>query len=315
MRKVVQESIVEELTSLLDAGKRPVQFERKRSNVVMFVGLQGSGKTTTCAKYAYYHKQKGWKTALVCADTFRAGAYEQLRMNAAKVGVEFYGDKTQTDPVAIAKEGVEHFLDAKAEVIIVDTSGRHKQEGELFEEMKQVEAAVNPDEIIFVMDSSIGQSCFDQAKAFRSAVNVGSVIITKLDGHAKGGGALSAVAATESPVVFIGTGEHFDEFEKFEARSFIRRLLGLGDLGKLFETVKEAIPADKQPKMVERLQEGVFSLRDMKSQFESVLKLGNLNSLMAMIPGINSNLFTKGREKESIERIKRFLYIMDSMTD
>ena len=166
-----------------------------------------------------------------------------------------------------------------------------------------------------MMDSSIGQSCLDQAQAFRSAVNVGSVIVTKLDGHAKGGGALSAVAATMSPIVFIGTGEHFDEFDRFEPRSFIRRLLGLGDLGKLFERVKEAIPADKQPQMMERLQEGLFTLRDMKSQFESVLNLGNLNSLMAMIPGINSNLFTKGREKESIERIKRFLYIMDSMTN
>ena len=144
---------------------------------------------------------------------------------------------------------------------------------------------------------------------------MGSVIVTKLDGHAKGGGALSAVAATMSPIVFIGTGEHFDEFDRFEPRSFIRRLLGLGDLGKLFERVKEAIPADKQPQMMERLQEGLFTLRDMKSQFESVLNLGNLNSLMAMIPGLNSNLFTKGREKESIERIKRFLYIMDSMTN
>jgi len=113
----------------------------------------------------------------------------------------------------------------------VDTSGRHKQEQELFDEMRQVNAAITPDEIIFVMDSSIGQACFDQATAFRKTVNVGSVIITKLDGHAKGGGALSAVAATESPITFIGTGEHFDDLEPFDAQSFIKRLLGLGDIG------------------------------------------------------------------------------------
>lgn len=131
-------------------------------------------------------------------------------------------------------------------MIIVDTSGRHKQEGELFKEMQQVDIAIKPDEIIFVMDSSIGQACYDQALAFRKAVNVGSVIITKLDGHAKGGGALSAVSATESPIVFVGLGEHFDDFESFEAASFVKRLLGMGDIGKLFDTVKQAVNLDEQ---------------------------------------------------------------------
>lgn len=129
-------------------------------------------------------------------------------------------------------------------MIIVDTSGRHKQETALFDEMQQVAAAINPDTSIFVMDGSIGQACYDQAKAFNQAIKVGSVIITKLDGHAKGGGALSAVAATQSPVVFIGTGEHFEDLEPFEAASFIKRLLGLGDIGGLMKTVKEAIPED-----------------------------------------------------------------------
>lgn len=176
----------------------------------MFVGLQGSGKTTTCTKVAYYYKKKGWKVGLVCADTFRAGAFDQLKQNAAKVKIPFYGSYVETDPVAIAEEGVNSFKEAGMEIVIVDTSGRHKQETDLFDEMKQVEKSIKPDNIIFVMDSSIGQQCYAQAEAFKKAVNVGSVIITKMDGHSKGGGALSAVAATKSPIIFVGDGEHFE---------------------------------------------------------------------------------------------------------
>lgn len=207
----------------------------------MFVGLQGSGKTTTCTKYALYWQKKGWKTGMVCADTFRAGAFDQLKQNSTKVRVPFYGSYTETDPVQIATDGVNAFKKEGYEIIIVDTSGRHKQEQALFDEMKQVEASVSPDDIIFVMDSSIGQACHDQALAFRKAVNVGSVIVTKLDGHAKGGGALSAVSATQSPIIFIGTGEHFDDLEPFSPKSFIQRLLGMGDLEGLFDTVKNVV--------------------------------------------------------------------------
>jgi signal recognition particle subunit SRP54 len=144
---------------------------------------------------------------------------------------------------------------------------------------------------------------------------VGSVIITKLDGHAKGGGALSAVAATESPVIFIGTGEHFDDLEPFEASGFIKRLLGLGDISGLMKTVKEAISEDKQKKMAENISKGQFTMRDMRDQFSSVLQMGPLNQVVSMIPGLNANMIPKGREKEGTNRIKRFLCMMDSMTD
>ena len=158
----------------------------------MFVGLQGSGKTTTCTKYAYSYAKKGFKSCLVCADTFRAGAFDQLKQNATKVGIPFYGSYSETDPVRIAKEGVEQFKREHYDMIIVDTSGRNMQEANLFEEMKQIEATIKPNDIIFVMDGSIGQAAFDQAQAFKNQVAVGGVIVTKLDGHAKGGGALSA---------------------------------------------------------------------------------------------------------------------------
>mmetsp|Transcript_7262 Transcript_7262/g.13455 ORF Transcript_7262/g.13455 Transcript_7262/m.13455 type:complete len:504 (-) Transcript_7262:727-2238(-) len=314
-RKVIQKAVVGELQRMLESERKPYVMKKGRPNVIMFVGLQGSGKTTSCTKYAYYYQRKGWKTSLICADTFRAGAFDQLKQNATRIRVPFYGSYTEKDPVSVAKEGVDHFKDQGFEVIIVDTSGRHRQESALFEEMEQVAAAIEPDEIIFVMDSSIGQSCYDQALAFKSAVKVGSVIVSKLDGHAKGGGALSAVAATESPIIFIGTGEHFDDFEQFEARNFIRRMLGLGDIDKLFSVVQEAVPLDKQPELLNKIQEGKFSLRDMYEQFQAVLNMGPINQVMSMIPGISSSLLEKGREKEGMARIRRFMCMMDSMTD
>jgi signal recognition particle subunit SRP54 len=184
--------VFDELCNMLDSGKEPYRPKKGRPNVFMFVGLQGSGKTTTCTKMAYYYQKKGWKAGLVCADTFRAGAFDQLRQNAAKVKVPFYGSYTETDPVQIAREGVEKFKSEKFEIIIVDTSGRHKQEKALFDEMQQVYDVLQPNEAIFVLDGAIGQAAKDQAIAFRATVDVGSVIVTKLDGHAKGGGALSA---------------------------------------------------------------------------------------------------------------------------
>jgi signal recognition particle subunit SRP54 len=218
------------------------------------------------------------------------------------------------DPVKIAEEGVTFFKEKKFEIIIVDTSGRHKQEEALFDEMKQVSNAIKPQEIIFVMDSHIGQACHDQALAFKNAVDIGSVIITKLDGHAKGGGALSAVAATESPIIFIGTGEHFDEFEKFNPESFIKRLLGMGDIKGLFEKVQEVYSKETQEKLAKNLSKGIFSLRDMRDQYTSVMKMGPLDKVVNMIPGM-SNLMPEGSEKEASKKMKRYLCMMDSMTD
>jgi signal recognition particle subunit SRP54 len=299
---------------MLTSKKQPYKMEKGKPNVVMFVGLQGSGKTTTCTKYANFYQKKGWKVGLVCADTFRAGAFDQLKQNATKCRIPFYGSYTEMDPVKIAEEGVTFFKEKKFEIIIVDTSGRHKQEEALFDEMKQVSNAIKPQEIVFVMDSHIGQACHDQALAFKNAVDIGSVIITKLDGHAKGGGALSAVAATESPIIFIGTGEHFDEFEKFNPESFIKRLLGMGDIKGLFEKVQEVYSKETQEKLAKNLSKGIFSLRDMRDQYTSVMKMGPLDKVVNMIPGM-SNLMPEGSEKEASKKMKRYLCMMDSMTD
>jgi len=311
-RKVLEQSVVNELCSMLHPDIDPYEPKKKQPNVIMFVGLQGCGKTTTCTKYAYMYKRKGFKCALVCADTFRAGAFDQLKQNATKAKIPFYGSYTETDPAQIAAEGVSKFKDEGYEIIIVDTSGRHMQEEALFEEMEQVAQLTQPDDIVFVMDSAIGQAAHEQAVAFKGKVAVGSVIITKLDGHAKGGGALSAVAATGAPITNIGTGEHIEDFEEFEVKSFVSRMLGKGNIAGLMEKMKQAdVDLEKQaPEMMKRLQSGQWTLRDMREQFQAVLKMGPLGNIMNQFPGMSGLDF-----HESGVRIKNWMTMMDSMTE
>nr|CAD7200780.1 unnamed protein product [Timema douglasi] len=200
------------------------------------------------------------------------------------------------------------------EIIIVDTSGRHKQEESLFEEMLQVSNAIRPDNIIFVMDATIGQACEAQARAFKEKVDVGSVIVTKLDGHAKGGGALSAVAATNSPIIFIGTGEHIDDFEPFKTKPFVSKLLGMGDIEGLIDRVQE-LELDNNEELIDKIKHGQFTLRDMYEQFQNIMKMGPFSQIMGMIPGFSQDFLSKGSEQESMARLKRLMTIMDSMND
>ncbi|KAK2196779.1 bifunctional Signal recognition particle [Babesia duncani] len=313
-RKFVQKTVIEELIRMLSFNKTAFTPTKNRSNVIMFVGLQGAGKTTTCTKLAVHYQQKGWKVGLICADTFRAGAFDQLKQNAAKAKIPFYGSYNEVNAARVAANGVKKFKAEKYEIIIVDTSGRHQQEQALFEEMRLINEAVKPDEVIFVMDSHIGQSCHDHAKAFSEAVDVGSVIITKLDGHGKGGGAIAAVAATGSPITFLGTGEHFEEFEPFEARSFVSRFLGLGDISGLINTIKEVVNLEGKQETIERLSAGKFTLRDMYEQFDNLQKMGPIGKVMSMFPGISPDILNAGTQDGTL-RIKRFMVIMDSMTN
>lgn len=285
--KIVEKAVCEELVRLLTpppvtpGGAPRVAFHPRKghSNVIMFVGLQGAGKTTTVAKYAHWYATRKWKVAMVCADTFRAGAFDQLKQNATRVRVPFYGSYAEPNPVKIAREGVEQFRRDRYEIIIVDTSGRHKQEAALFAEMEAVAAAVKPDDVVFVMDATIGQAAQGQAKAFKDSVAVGSVIISKLDGHAKGGGALSAVAATGSPITFVGSGEHFDDFQAFDANSFVSKLLGRGDMRGLLADMKDKGVMEDSEKMVRNAAKGKFTFRDLHEQYNSLLKLGPVNKV------------------------------------
>ncbi|XP_057422140.1 signal recognition particle subunit SRP54 2-like [Lotus japonicus] len=314
-RKIFCQAVIDELCKLLDSGKPSHTPKRRKASVVMIVGLQGSGKTTTCTKYGHYHQKKGWKPALVCADTFRADAFDQLKQNATKAKIPYYGSYIESDPVKIAVEGVERFKKENCDLIIVDTSGRHKQEAALFEEMRQVLEATKPDLVIFVMDSSIGQAAFDQAQAFKQSVAVGAVIVTKMDGHAKGGGALSAVAATKSPVIFIGTGEHMDEFEVFDVEPFVSRLLGMEDLSGFMDKIQEVVPMDQRHELLQKLSKGIYTLRIMYKQFQNFLEIGPIDQVFSALPCFGSELMEKGREKENQAKIKRYMRMMDSMTN
>jgi len=177
-----------------------------------------------------------------------------------------------------------------------------------------VATAVTPDNIIFVMDATIGQACEAQARAFKDKVDIGSVIITKLDGHAKGGGALSAVAATKSPIIFIGTGEHIDDLESFKTKPFISKLLGMGDIEGLIDKVNE-LKLDDNEELLEKIKHGQFTIRDMYEQFQNIMKMGPFSQIMGMIPGFSQDFMTKGGEQESMARIKRLMTMMDSMSD
>jgi len=318
--RLVQKAVLDELTSLLSpSNAKPYRMRRSKPNVILFVGLQGAGKTTTVAKYASYYQRKGWKVAMVCADTFRAGAFDQLRQNATKLRVPFYGSKVEADPVKVAGEGVERFVEDGYEVILVDTSGRHGDEATLLDEMGEIRDAVKPNDVVFVMDATQGQAVHDQATAFRDAVSVGSVVVTKLDGHARGGGALSAVAATGSVVSFLGTGERFDDLNPFHARSFVNGLLGFGaDAGGLAEEMRNVRDDGGRGDLAERLTKGggKFTLRDMYKQFQNVMRIGPMNKVMGMVPGMPEYLIPKGGgDDPSNARLKKFMYMMDSMTD
>eukprot|EP01106_Pelomyxa_sp_JSP_P017503 TRINITY_DN71_c0_g1_i1.p1 TRINITY_DN71_c0_g1~~TRINITY_DN71_c0_g1_i1.p1 ORF type:complete len:490 (-),score=159.40 TRINITY_DN71_c0_g1_i1:31-1500(-) len=309
---LIKQAVFDELVSLLDPKVKPFYPTKGKPSVLMMVGLQGSGKTTTVTKLAYYYRRKGLKTGVVCADTFRAGAFAQLRQNATKAKIPFYGSETETDPVRVAKQGVDLFKKDKTDVIIVDTSGRHKQEEELFVEMAEVAAAVKPDLIIFVMDASIGQAAQDQAAAFKARVPVGAVIITKLDGHAKGGGALSAVAATQSPIIFIGTGERILDLDQFVPQTFVQKLLGMGNMKEVVDMVKQAMPKAQQERLTAKLATGKLTLRDFYEQLEATMQMGPIDKMIQNLPGLSNMQMPPGVDANA--KLKGFLNIMDSMT-
>ncbi|GAA5987687.1 hypothetical protein JCM10908_007172 [Rhodotorula pacifica] len=317
-KQLIQKAIFDELVKLVDPGdSAPPAWNpvKGKSQVIMMVGLQGAGKTTTCTKLATHYQRRGLKVALVCADTFRAGAFDQLKQNAVRAKVPFFGSYTETDPVSISLQGVQKFRSERFDVIIVDTSGRHRQESELFDEMVQIQEAVEPDMTVLVLDGAIGQAAQDQARAFKDASNFGAIIVTKLDGHAKGGGAISAVAATNTPIIFIGTGEHLHDLEKFSPQPFISKMLGMGDMQGLVERAQEMAMAnpERQENMMKKLEKGEFTIRDLKEQLNTVMGMGPLSKLTSMIPGM-SDMMGGGNEAEATRRMKRIAFIFDSMT-
>lgn len=307
-REHVINIVYQELINLVGKGS---DIPLKKQDI-MLVGLQGSGKTTTAAKLATYFQRKGLRTAVICADTFRAGAYDQLKALCEKQGIFFYGERGNTDAPAVARNGLE--AAKKYDIRIIDTAGRHALEADLIKEMEEIHAVVNADQKLLVMDAAIGQQASEQARAFNDAVNITGVVISKLDGTAKGGGALSAVAETKTSVAFIGVGETPGDLERFEADRFISRLLGMGDIKTLIERAQEIQATEEVD--VESMMRGKFTLKDMYTQMEAMNKLGPLKQIMQMLPmgGLGIELSDKEFQATK-DKLDKYRVIMDSMTD
>lgn len=314
-REWVIKILLDELTKLFGGLEEPDVLPKKRPYVLMLVGIQGSGKTTSAAKLAYYYSRRGFKVGLVCTDTYRPAAYEQLKQLGEKINVPVYGREGAKDSVKLAIEGVNYFKSQGFDLIIVDTAGRHKEEKGLLKEMKEIAEAIKPDEIMLVIDASIGQQAYAQAKAFHEATPVGSIMIAKMDGTAKGGGALSAVAATGAKIKFIGTGELIEDIERFSPKGFVSRLLGLGDVEALLEKIKEAqLEEELAKKQLEILKTGKITLRDLYHQIRSIRRMGPLSKILQMIPGFSLTLPSEDKIKLTEEKMDKWLAIINSMT-
>ena len=309
-REHVIKVVYEELTRFLGEKPIPIKMEPGKRKVIMLIGIQGSGKTTAATKLARYFQKRGLKTALICADTYRPGAYAQLQQLANRINVSLYGELNAKDPVKIALEGLKQFNDK--DVIIIDTAGRHKEEQELIKEMMMLEKNIRPDEVMLVIDGTIGQQATVQAKAFNEATPIGSILVTKLDGSARGGGALSAVAATGAPIKFISTGEKAEDIEPFIPSRFVGRLLGMGDLETLIDKVREA-EVKVPEKKAKAILSGKFTLTDMYEQFEAMKGMGPFKKLLKMLPGMSYDI-PEDMLNMAEGRLEKWRVVIQSMT-
>lgn len=312
-RELAIKVVYDELVSLLGGEKvEPIKYEKNKTHVIMLIGIQGSGKTTSAAKLAWFFKNQGYTTGLICADNFRAGAYDQLKQLSEKINVPFYGEKDEKDVIKIAINGVKTFKEKGIEIIIIDTAGRHKNEIALIEEMRQMSDAIKPDEIILVLDATMGQQVAQHAEAFNKATKIGSIFLTKLDGSAKGGGAISAVVATGAKIKFIGTGEYIEDIEVFNPRRFVGRLLGMGDIETLIEKFKAIEKNEKE--LITSITLGKFTLKDLYLQLQAIRKLGPIGKILQSIPGIGLSI-SKDVMSITEEKMKKWMAIMQSMTE
>ena len=302
--------IHDELIKLLGGKPAPIRIKTGKKNVILLVGIQGSGKTTTIAKLAKYYKSKGYKIAALTTDTWRPGAYEQLEQLSEQIGVKCYGNPNEKNAIKIAIQETKKAINDGNYIIIVDTAGRHKEEKELMKEMAIIEQKLKPNEIILVIDGTLGQQAFNQAEAFAQTTNLGSIIVTKLDGTAKGGGALSACAASNVGIRFIGMGEKVDDFEEFESSKFVGTLLGIPDIESLVQKVQEA-EVDIEPEMVKRMMHGKFTLDDLYLQLKSIKKVGKFKQILSMMGGGN---IPDALKEDAEANLAKWEVVLNSMT-
>lgn len=303
--------LYDELAKLL-GDETEFSFQSGKINKVLMLGIQGSGKTTITSKLAKFLTKQGYKVAVIGADTYRPGALVQLKMMCEKSNVEVYGEEKNEDSAQIVRKGLHHFEEAKPDIILIDTAGRHKEEKDLLDEMKDIVKVAEPDLALLVIDGTIGQQCSNQAEAFHKTVPVGGIVITKLDSSANGGGAIAASAATGAKIMYIGTGERIDDIEQFSPTRFVGRLLGMGDIKAVLDLAKR-LEAEGDDVRLKRISSGKMNMDDFYYQLEEVNKVGSLRGLLDNLPGMSGTV-KEDKLEQMEERMERWRYIIQSMT-
>ena len=308
----------EELISILGGAARRIRLAKNPPTVIMLAGLQGSGKTTLAGKLAHYFKTQGDTPLLVAADLQRPNAVNQLSVVATNAKVPVFAPEVGNgvgDPIKVARDGVAFAREKFHNIVIVDTAGRLGVDIELMNEAKAIRDAVNPDEIIFVVDSMIGQDAVRTAQAFLDGVGFDGVALTKLDGDAKGGASLSIAKITARPIMFVSTGEKLQDFDLFYPDRMASRILGMGDIQSLAEQAKQAFDGDTAAKLEAKFAEGDdFTLEDFLEQMQAMKKMGSMSKLLGMLPGANSGAMKKQLENFDEGEIVRTQAIVQSMT-
>jgi len=305
----------EELTSLMGGTSSKIEFAQEGPTVLMLVGLHGSGKTTTAGKLALYYRRQGRQPLLVAADVYRPAAEVQLEVLAKQINVRFFGFKDkQASPVEISRQAVELARGSGCDLVIIDTAGRLHIDEQLMEELCEIRDAVKPHEIILVVDAMTGQDAVNVARTFHEKLGLTGVILTKLDGDARGGAALSVKAVTGCPIKFVGVGEKLDALEPFHPDRMAARILGMGDVLSLIEKAQATFDQEKARELEQKLKKQEFTLEDFLEQIRQVRSMGPLDQLFSLIPGFNAGNFQKLINEFDEKELVRIEAIINSMT-
>jgi len=275
----------DELTVLIGDEFTDIQFASKPPTIILMAGLQGSGKTTTVGKLAKRFKEKGKSCLLVPADVYRPAAIEQLRVLGRDLDVAVYEGGEERDPVAICKKALDDATDKMSQVVIIDTAGRQQVDEDLMDELKCIKETVRPQEVLFVADAMMGQQSAEIAKTFNDAIGIDGVVLTKMDGDARGGAALSIKSITGKPIRFVGMGEKLDALEPFHPDRIVSRILGMGDVMSLVEKAEENFEREEQEELQKKFKTNAFTLEDFRDQLKQIQKMGSMEQLLGMIPG------------------------------
>jgi len=305
----------DELVALMGGGEdNSLDLAAKPPVSIMMVGLQGAGKTTTCGKLARYLKGQRRRPLLVPADVYRPAAIEQLKTLGRQLSIEVFDARADQDPVDICRDALQYAERSGFDTVIFDTAGRHQIDDYLMDELARIKSAVEPREILFVADAMTGQEAVNVASGFNERLDISGVVLTKLDGDAKGGAALSIKAVIGRSVKFVGLGEKLDALEVFHADRLVSRILGMGDVLTLVEKAQSVFDAKDAERLQQKLKKNQFDLEDFKAQLQQIKKMGSIDSLLGMIPGVGKMMKQLQGAQPSERELKRIEAIIDSMT-